>query len=95
MASLCNNELQILLSLNGNRRLPHLEEEIFADSGLTMLYLNTMHTDEVKYDCPASMAAFIRYYASYVMCNRWKNAEPVIMKDDWQWRRYKEEWSFT
>lgn len=36
------NELKVLLSLNGGQRIQHLEQEIFADNSMTILYLRNI-----------------------------------------------------
>ena len=82
------DELKTVLVLAGNRRLPHLEEEIFADEELTTLYLTNFCKDLWWYtqlgvstlgQCPIESMAHIAFcYAYYELKAAWPVAEPLI-----------------
>ena len=83
-------ELKLLLALNGNSRLPHLEEEIFANSVLTVTYLYclsrvfitnayTMYDTVEDFVILERQAWAVYYYCSLILKEPWEEAEVVLM----------------
>ena len=75
------NDIKLMITLSGSKRLPHLEADIFKDAELTCYYLNAIckdldwyYTCNAKDDC--SIAAY--RYAVHVIKGRWLEAEAVI-----------------
>ena len=85
-------ELKILLALNGNKRIPHMEEEIFANGYLTRIYLTRLVAGIGDHDDPElfSNGYHIFYYARDVIKARWYEAEAAIKDTGW-WYEYKHE----
>jgi hypothetical protein len=83
MALTTCKDLKILLSLNGNNRLPHLEKEIFSSRELYTLYLCKLaETCDISvYDVEEidDMCWVIYSYSKYVIHARWPEAESVIL----------------
>jgi hypothetical protein len=71
------DELKTLLALNGNQRLAHLEEEIFADKELYTYYLKSISTMRFTND----VGSMIRNYAIFVIGGRWPEAEKMILEN--------------
>lgn len=82
------NELKILLALNGNKRLPELEEEIFSNEKFSFLYLNKVTRGVWTFDygwdtfshitdCPE----VIYVHAHEILKSRWIAAEHIIATD--------------
>lgn len=97
-------ELKVLLSLNGDKRIPELEVEIFSDTPLTYLYLTHMSqymsdnrphitlNELFKEDVIASekQAAWaIYWYCVYFLPNGWPEAEHIISKDRGWYKHYR------
>lgn len=77
------DELQLLLTLNGNKRLPHLEEEIFANytkhaSTLAHVYLHNLCKDCKWYSIAHDDDTLVLHYALLELGSRWVEAECVI-----------------
>lgn len=74
------DELKIIIALSGNKRLHHLEEEIFTNNALSDYYLHNLckHFNAHwynEYDCGPMLAY---YYARYILKDRWHVAEQFI-----------------
>jgi hypothetical protein len=79
------DELKMLLALNGNRRIPHLEEEIFASKKLYTFYLEELIDRKMpelmlyNIDSEYFNSPWLAYkYALDVIKSRWTEAEAVI-----------------
>jgi hypothetical protein len=74
------DELKILLTLNGQQRLPHLESEIFASRDLYTCYLDALCKDYDWYENYSNYGiGCIAYrYSKSVIKGRWPEAEKVI-----------------
>lgn len=87
------DELTLLLALNGNMRIVHMEEEIFADEKLAILYLQAMTCYRLQamaqdyeiahlinnYKWDGEMIAWaIYHYALLVINGRWLVAEHLM-----------------
>jgi hypothetical protein len=85
------NELKTLLALNGNQRLPHLEEEIFADKSLYTVYVVSLCKNfdrlELYKKRIENISWLIFRYATSILKSRWPESELVIAKD-----RYYADW---
>ena len=85
------DEFKTVITLTGNKRLPHLEEEIFADEELTTLYLTNL-CKELKYYSGYNVLTDNPYnayiYARDVLQCRWLIAEPIIRMNRHCWARY-------
>jgi hypothetical protein len=86
------DELKTILALNGNKRLPHLESEIFTSSELYTCYLESLCS---KYwwfesyipDAAGQLPWLAVRYAREVIHSRWPEAEKVIATDpEWAYR---------
>ena len=75
------SELKTLIVLTGNRRIEHMEQEIFANRELTELYAHTLCRDLASNIYRPSTAYLLVFYASQVIKQRWLVAEPIIAKD--------------
>jgi hypothetical protein len=78
------DELKMLLALNGNQRLPHLEEEIFSDENLYSYYLVEICNIYIwccHYSNCDDYAGLAHMYAMDVIGDRWPEAEAVIFSD--------------
>ena len=75
-------ELKLLLALNGNSRILYLENEIFANSELTLCYLAHMHAyrtgNPVMYLNIEDVPWVIYAYARDIIKGRWVEAEPTL-----------------
>lgn len=76
------DEFKILLALNGNKRIEHLEEEIFSNEVFIKMYLGVL-TSHWLGSCKSSksIATHAQWYAWNFINARWIVAEPYIMKD--------------
>lgn len=83
--------LQILLSLNGNKRIPHLEKEIFANRQLTTLYLSHICCVMEWLETDSSNACLAYFYATEVIKGRWPEAEDTIKSSYSFWWQYETE----
>lgn len=90
-------ELTTILALVGNKRLPHLEEEIFADTALTEIYLRKLYTglqirfSSEYYDNNCHHPdTLILEYARTVLNARWLEAEHLIrdLDNGFWWEEY-------
>jgi hypothetical protein len=91
--TITTEQLDILMSLNGNTRLPHFEDEIFKDKALTKIYLSGLaKTCNELYDKSCNNvydSARVAYmYAACVIRGRWAEAESVIGESDVYWNWY-------
>ena len=69
------DEIKSLITLAGSRRLPDLEQEIFANQELVQLYLHTL----CEVDSTSQNWSFLAYhYATVRMQARWPEAEHII-----------------
>lgn len=77
---LFKNELALMLALNGNRRLPHLEKEIFADIDLVRQYMGALTLyDPSLHRCVTGNLPYVVFcYIRYILQHRWPEAEPLI-----------------
>ena len=89
------NELRVVMALAGAKRLPHLEEEIFANTELTTIYLNNLCKDTVLYSRSGSNTLLAVCYALCIMCERWPAAEALIYTNPGYWRDYCREFKIT
>lgn len=85
-------ELKLLLSLNGDQRLPHLEKEIFTNRCLTVYYLERLIIDlnegtqisiiRDKTKTTANDLAWAVYiYSKYKIKDKWPIAEKFLSED--------------
>lgn len=75
------NELKLLLTLNSNERLPHMEEEIFADSDeIIHLYLYSICKATDWYLESDVIDDMIFFYARYTLQSRWPAAEATMKR---------------
>lgn len=80
-----DNPLHTLIMLSTGIRLPELEEEIFSDLSLAILYLDGLcakHFPDiyaVKTAPDPEMYAY--WYSFYILKDRWPVAEELIMSD--------------
>ncbi len=86
------DELKILLALNGNQRIEHLEAEIFANKKITTVYLHSLCKDFPWYKPTDSNANLADTYALYILNARWPLAERVIVSDPSRWEYYKKDY---
>jgi hypothetical protein len=89
------DELKTLLALNGNARIPHLEDEIFANKELYTWYLVELNKDKEWFSefdpCePSDIIWLACSYANDVIKGRWTEAEVLIMADPWLACMYSE-----
>ena len=85
------SELKLLLALNGNRRIEHLEEEIFADRVLAELYLTSLCKSYSWYDTSSPVSELAYIYVAEVIGGPWPAAEPIILstaEDAYYYARY-------
>ena len=83
------DELKTVIALAGNRRLLHLEDEIFANESLTTLYLHTLCGFSITtYTGNHDNAALVLYYAMHFMHERWPQAEHIL-NDPRYYKYYK------
>lgn len=82
------NKLKALITLSGNKRLPHLEEEIFADTELTLLYLTAIDPDGMACVCADAIPLFLVLYVSDVIKGPWPAAEHLIKPQQTNWIYY-------
>lgn len=75
-----DDELGILLALNGNKRIEYLEEEIFSDTELVMVYLTALNNDGLVCYHETDISAHIYFYVAEVIKGRWIVAEPYLIK---------------
>lgn len=75
---LTDDELSSLVLLSG-KRIPHLEEEIFASKSLTECYLDLL--DKRRTLVPYSIVAY--QYARNVIGGRWQAAETLIAQNEY------------
>jgi hypothetical protein len=81
---LTQSALKLLLTLNGNTRLPQYEVEIFADNKLMNIYLSELHKVYHTYTtCKNNedRARITYWYAKCVIKCRWIEAESFILPD--------------
>lgn len=96
------NELKILLSLNGNQRLPHLEEEIFFSRELTVIYLERLlqeHDAEINLKSNKNntysdytitdVSRAIYVYSRNKIKGRWLIAERHLLPDTYWYKSYR------
>lgn len=78
------DELQVLLALNGNARLYHLETEIFANESLATTYTTAL-TPWYRSGKRLLLTQRVYAYSRYIIGGRWPEAEECIMKypDEW------------
>lgn len=85
-------QLQILISLSGDKRLPHLEEEIFSNKELIKIYLTVIRRilvnqyiqsdNNESIDDTDNQCDIIYDYAEYVMKGeRWIEAEHIMLQE--------------
>lgn len=99
------DELKLLLSLNGNQRLPHLESEIFSGTiEMRNFYLECMTrfrldnrglTEYVAFDHARIRGQYdaewaVYMYSKLVIKGRWKEAECVFAINSTWWTEYKD-----
>lgn len=80
-----HDELKIILLLSGNKRLPDLEEEIFADDILSIIYVAQMcadHAPPIKTDIYKSdrICQYIAQYTEHTLKRRWIAAEQYLRR---------------
>ena len=75
------DEIKTLIALTGNKRIPDLEAEIFADATLTKLYLHTLCKTQSWYIHYNSISFMAYAYAVGVMNTPWPEAESIIKID--------------
>ena len=86
-----NDDIKLMIAIAGNRRLPHLEVNIFADHELTCFYLTILCKDLYWWDpinthLECAWAAY--YYFKDVLRCRWPEAEALIASDEDYWAWY-------
>ena len=75
------DELKTLIALAGNKRLPYLEVEIFADSELTKLYLHNLCKEYHWYSASNPIIQLAFRYVCAVNLGRWSAAELLFAQD--------------
>lgn len=76
------SELNTLLALSGNKRIVHLEEEIFADDELADSYLSALVPGMQLSNNGISNKCYAIYlYAAYTLKFRWTVAEHILLRD--------------
>lgn len=113
------DNIKSLIVLNGNRRIPEFEKEIFASDELTKIYLSMIaeivwpgynvnidlnisstvyvytkyHTHGERWhqaeSCILQSPEYAYYYAVNIIGNRWAEAEPVLIKSDYWFEKYR------
>lgn len=75
-------DIAAIIKLTGNKRIPHLEAEIFADSELTCVYLSTLcgiNRAELNYLADRQFIECLIYrYSVHIMNARWAAAEHLL-----------------
>lgn len=86
------NELTVLLALNGNKRLEHLEEEIFTSSeDIILYYMSTVIAKYAKWDYrPAAMHEVPFVIALYASATKQRIIAAEYLLDGYYATRYKE-----
>lgn len=79
-------ELRIIIALHGNKRIPHLEEELFSRFDIALDYMRALHT----YKTYHSLQDIIFLYAKDVLKERWPVAEQMLFTDEDLKRHYLE-----
>jgi hypothetical protein len=79
------DDLKMLLALNGNNRIPHLEEEIFTSEELYNCYICELSKGKMWYSQHNeidgnNISLWLFFYAKYTMESRWPEAEHIIAK---------------
>jgi hypothetical protein len=95
------DELKVLLALHDNVHIPHLESEIFADSVLIMVYLDSIglktdycrscilrHRQSIAIAMDDDYPYIAYCYARDVIKGRWPEAEGFIASDPGNAYRY-------
>lgn len=95
------NELELLLNLNGNNRLLHLEEEIFSGKkeivhayleSLTRGGMATRYPDIIAMDkyivSHTDVEWAIHMYAKYIINGRWPAAEGLFTANSFWYNQY-------
>lgn len=92
------NELQILLSLYGYKRLPdEIEKELFKNEILLRMYITHLiinsncSSNTIRNALRYPTLNIVTYYARQVLKARWYVAEEHICKHDNLWIIYKNE----
>lgn len=85
----CLRDIEIIITLNSGKRVPHLEKEIFADDKLTQLYLCGLY-DVHFFDNKGFNDQYMAYrYAVEIMQTQWTEAEKLIQLHDHWWHLYR------
>ena len=84
------DEIKVVITLTGPKRLPHLEAEIFADENLTTLYLNTLCKDQLWANQHTHNLYHACYYARFVMNSKWYAAEAMISRNTYWFKWYRD-----
>lgn len=83
------NDLKLLLALGGNKRLPHLEKEIFSSGKLIIDFYVRSICKECNWYAPHDeVATMVMYFSEHNLCDRWLQAEQVIRDDVFWMGRY-------
>jgi hypothetical protein len=72
--------LKTIIALNGNKRLPQYEAEIFTDQHLSCIYLSALRNDDcfANIDCWMDCCQAAYWYAVMQLCAPWPEAEHII-----------------
>ena len=73
------NELRVLLALNGNKRVPDLEAEIFANFATADFYLNSICKKYNWYDIESPISELAYLYIAEEIHSPWPEAEPILL----------------
>lgn len=95
-----NDDIRAVITLSGSKRIPHLEEEIFANDELTEFYVCTLVADMQLFVYKGRniiVDDIIFDYSTKVMGERWPAAEHLLRElgGGFWWKHYAEEFNLT